>query len=237
MLVSELFEEIRNEANTNSAKASDDYLLTGINIDYGELVMLALKARGDHNFQIEESYTDLISTSGLTAGQSGYNGEYSWPTDLIRPIRAEVSFDGSTYNQCTVYDISDNRNTSEFNATQINGTFGEQNPYIRFERNSYFIRPLKTTAGNITGGIHIWYEKRQTALTESDTPAIEPNFHRLLALMGTARLMRKFRKEYSVNDRNEIYTEIAKLKSDFSNFYSNQVQENINLTPIPADYS
>lgn len=236
MLVSEIYTEIRSELQTNSTKVTDASLLVGVNIDYGELVMEALRARGDYNFQINEATTDLISTSGITAGQNGYNGEYAWATDVLKPTRLEVSFDGTKFYPATVYDISDKISKSEHSETDINNTFQQTNPYVRFERNSFFIRPLKTTAGNVTAGIHVWYEQRQATLTASDTPSIEPNFHRLFVLKGVLRVMRKFRTEYTVNDRQEVKNEINELTAKMNQFYSKQIDENVNLTTKFVNY-
>lgn len=236
MLVSEIYTEIRSELQTNSTKVTDASLLVGVNIDYGELVMEALRARGDYNFQMNEATTDLISTSGLTAGQNGYNGEYAWATDVLKPTRLEVSFDGTKFYPATVYDISDKISKSEHSETDINNTFQQTNPYVRFERNSFFIRPLKTTAGNVTAGIHVWYEQRQATLTASDTPSIEPNFHRLFVLKGVLRVMRKFRTEYTVNDRQEVKNEINELTAKMNQFYSKQIDENVNLTTKFVNY-
>lgn len=237
MLVSEIYSEIRQEANTNATKCSDSFLLTGVNLDYGELVMQALRSRGDFNFSMEEATTDLISTVGLVAGNNGYNGEYAWPSDLIKPVRTEVSFDGTTWNKAKIYDISDAENNSEHLQSSINNTFTSSEPYVRFERNSFFVRPLKDTAGNITSGIHIWYEKRQATLTASDTPVIEPNFHRLLVLRGAHRIMRKFWNEYPMNRRQEVDLQIQKLEAEFRNFYSNQIQENSFLSVAEDNFA
>lgn len=237
MLVSEIYTEIRSELQTNSTKVTDASLLVGVNIDYGELVMEALRARGDYNFQINEATTDLISTSGITAGQNGYNGEYAWATDVLKPTRLEVSFDGTKFYPATVYDISDKISKSEHSETDINNTFQQTNPYVRFERNSFFIRPLKTTAGNVTAGIHVWYEQRQATLTASDTPSIEPNYHRLFVLKGALRIMRKFRTEYTVNDRQEVKNEINELTAKMNQFYSKQIDENVNLTTKFINYA
>ena len=237
MLVSDIYQEIRSELQTNSTKVPDATLLVGVNIDYGELIMEALRARGDYNFQMNEATTDLISTSGLTAGQNGFNGEYAWATDVLKPTRLEVSFDGTNFYPATVYDITEKVSKSEHYATDINNTFQQTNPYVRFERNSYFIRPLKTTAGNVTAGIHVWYEQRQATLTASDTPSIEPNYHRLFVLKGALRIMRKFRTEYTVNDRQEVKNEINELTAKMNQFYSKQIDENVNLTTKFINYA
>lgn len=223
MTIQQIIEEIREtELNSNSTRFSNDYLLKGINIDDAELVMMYLNASPDHNFKIEEAYTTLKSSVGLVAGDTGYNGEYSFPSDLIKPLRAEISHDGVTWREATVYDITSSTANSEQNQTQIQDEFTENRPYVRFERDSYFVRPLKTSSGDITNGIHIWYEKRQEDTVIGDiataTPSIEPNFHRLYVLRGALRGMRKFRNDYSIQDRSELKKEIEKLEDQFKKF-------------------
>ena len=236
MVTSAIITEIRNSANTNSTKCDDTFILDGINIDYGEIVMQILRSRGDFNFGIEEATATLKSSVGLVAGDNGFNGEYSWPSDLIRPVRTEISFDGTTWNKAKVYDIVDAENNSEHLQSSIQGQFTSNNPYVRFERNSFFVRPIKDTAGDITGGIHIWYEKRQATLTTSDTPAIEPNFHRILSARGALRIMDKFWNEYPQNRRDELRVQIKELESELRAFYSTQIAENSFLTPIYDTY-
>lgn len=223
MVISDIIEEIRTtELNSNSTKFSDAYLLKGVNLDDAELVMMALNSAPDHNFKIGEAWTDLISSSGLVDGDVGYNGEYPFPAELIKPLRFEISFDGTTFTEATVYDIASSHATSEHNQTQVQDSFTTDRPYVRFERDSYFVRPLKTTAGNISNGIHIWYEKRQTAFLianiATDTPSIESNFHRLYVLRGALRGMRRYRNDYTSADRNEIKKELGSLEADFKKF-------------------
>ena len=48
------------------------------------------------------------TTTGLVAGNNGYNGEYAFPTNLLKPIRAEVRYTTTgTPLKCTVYDVTD----------------------------------------------------------------------------------------------------------------------------------
>lgn len=235
MTNSEIFDEIREELGGVSAtKVSNAYLLKGLNLDDGELVILALNASPDHNFKVGEAYTDLISTSGLVAEDVGFNGEYPFPSDLIKPTRFEISYDGTTFTQAGIYDIASSSASSEHNQTQIQSDFVETSPYVRFERDSYFIRPMKTTAGNISNGIHIWYEKRQTAFVigtiATDTPSIEANFHRLYVARGVLRAMRKFRNDYSENDRREYRKEVEKLEGKFEAHMKNRFKRPLRIT-------
>lgn len=219
-----IISEIRNELNTNSTRITDQYLVDGLNIDDGELVMVALNSAPDHNFKQAEAWTDFVSASGLIDGDIGFNGEYPFPTDLIKPLRAEVSYDGITWVEATVYDIASSPAQSEHNFDQVQGDFSQAQPYIRFERDSYFVRPLTETT--IAAGIHIWYEKRQPTMLvadiESDTPSIEVNFHRLYVVRGALRAMRKFRNDYNQNDRSELRNEQMDLEARFSKFMKNR---------------
>ena len=83
----------------------------------------------------------------------------------------------------------------------------------------------------------MWYEQRQSTLTASDTPSIEPNYHRLFVLKGALRIMRKFRTEYTVNDRQEVKNEINELTAKMNQFYSKQIDENVNLTTKFVNYA
>lgn len=235
MVISDIIDEIRTtELNSNSTKFSDAYLLKGVNLDDAELVMMALNSAPDHNFKLGEAWTDLLSSSGLVDGDIGYNGEYPFPSELIKPLRFEMSFDGTTFRECGIYDIASSHAASEHNQTQVQSDFNQDNPQVRFERDSYFVRPLKTTAGNITNGIHIWYEKRQTAFLianiATDTPSIEANFHRLYVLRGALRGMRRYRNDYTTADRNEIRKELEPLEAAFKKFMKERFKRPLRIS-------
>lgn len=151
-----------------------------LNTAYGHRILDILRVRVDKNASMQSAETDLISTAGLVAGDNGYNGEYAFPTDLLSPVRVEVSFDGVTWRKASVYEDGLNQG-SEFNEDQINGEFSQLYPAVNFERNSYKIRPLNALS-TVTGGIKITYEKRQVDFTDSTAPTeIEANLHDLLA--------------------------------------------------------
>ncbi len=237
MIVSDIFTEIRNECDTNSTKVSDAFLLVGVNLDYAEVVMQILKVKTDFNFNAKEAYATLLSVSGVAIGVPGYNGEYTFPSDLLRPIRVEISYDGEVWYPAKFYDVADNTVSSEEGIAENNSTnyqfpnWTQFAPFVRFERDSFFVRPLKTTTGNISGGIRIWYEKRQVALTAPDTPLFEENFHRLMVLRGALRVMRKFRKEYKKETRDEVKTELRELETEMMEFYKNRFKKQFVIRP------
>lgn len=237
---------IKNKAyrltNTNSTTflsgvAAD--ILEELNIQYGHRTLDILKVQVDRNASQTEATATLMSTSGLVAGDNGYNGEYAFPTDLLKPIRVEVSYDGETWYLASVYDIFDNEK-SEHEQDDVQANFSQSEPFVRFDRDSFFIRPLKTTAGNITAGIHIWYEQRQTDLT-SDSPAFEANLHDILAydLANQEYLMHK--KKYDADWKIQFDMERSKVEQRFLEFYKNRFKRNgifnINYSSSNLSYS
>lgn len=148
---------------------------------YGHRVLDILRVRVDKNASIKRYITTHFSTVGLVVGNIGFNGEYPFPADLLRPVRIEISYDGVTWTKCTIYDNALNEG-SEYNDTQLRELFSEQEPRVDFNRNSYMIRPPKTTSGNISRGIYIEYEARQVDFTSSTTPlAIDQNLQDILS--------------------------------------------------------
>jgi hypothetical protein len=170
--------------NTNSSTFLDGNstnLYVHLNTLYGHRVLDILRVRVDRNATINEATTTLKSTVGLVEGDNGFNGEYAFPSDLLKPVRFEVSYDGINFKKARIYDNALNLG-SEYNDTQLAGDFSEDAPCVDFTRNSFKIRPPKTTAGDITKGIYIEYEQRQTDFTSATTPTqIESNLQDILA--------------------------------------------------------
>lgn len=170
--------------NTNSSTFLDGNstnLYVHLNTLYGHRVLDILRVRVDRNATINEATTTLKSTVGLVEGDNGFNGEYAFPSDLLKPVRFEVSYDGETWLKARIYDNALNLG-SEYNDTQLKEDFSEDEPCVDFTRNSFKLRPPKTTAGDITKGIYIEYEQRQSDFTSSTAPTqIESNLQDILA--------------------------------------------------------
>lgn len=229
MLASEIISLARDLTNTNSTTLTDADALRWLNIAYRNRILDVLNIRVDKNATIKQVKTSLLSTVGLTVGNTGYNGEYPFPTDLLKPSRFEVSYDGVTWTKCEIYDNSINYG-SEFNDTQINADFSTSSPRVDFTRNSYKIRPLKETTGNITDGIYIEYEARQAALTASETPYLETSVCPVLAYDIAGMEAKKHWKKYDaiwINLYREGKAEAEKL---FKDFYTRNLPTRKNIT-------
>ncbi|MEI9966173.1 MAG: hypothetical protein WDN67_00635 [Candidatus Moraniibacteriota bacterium] len=236
MLVSAIRTLARRLAQTNSVTYSDADALIDFNVCYSGRILDILKIAVDRNASETEVTTPLLSSVGLVSPQIGFNGEYPFPTDLIRPLRIEVSYDGLTWRPVNFYDIYENP-LSEHEEGGIQAQFSEAAPFVRFERNSFFIRPLKTTAGNISAGIHIWYEMRQAELDENGTPDIETNLHTLLAFDMAVMFAVANPSIVDTTHLNRILGNRTEWEDRFDEHYKNQFKRNSYIVPNYPNYS
>lgn len=228
MTVATLTTLVHDLTNTNSTTFADASILTELNRRYGQRILDILHCSVDVNASIKEVTTSLVSTSGLTVGDLGYRGEYPFPTDLLRPVRADISFDGTSWYTADIYDLNDN-GTSEVTEDSINSVFSQSEPAVRFEHDSYFVRPVKDTTGDITGGIHLWYEKRQTDLT-TGSPDFEANLHDILAYDVSKLEFIKHADKYSANVINNFYTDFREVEKRFFQFYKDRFRRNMKFS-------
>jgi hypothetical protein len=220
----------RTLLNRNSTTFTDEEALTLLNVAYGKRILDILRTEVDRNAQITEAATTLLSTEGLSPGDNGYMGEYAFPSDLVKPLRVEVSYDGVSWNKCRIYDLNENL-ASEATEDSINRTFSTNHPYVEFSRNSFFIRPLKTTPGDISEGIRIWYELRQAELpTLASTPDLEPNLHDVLAFDIAEVKALNQSQSYDAKWWNLFNKMKAEAENKFFQFYKSQMKRNKGIT-------
>jgi hypothetical protein len=210
---------ITNKQESTFLDGSTTTFYEQLNVLYGHRVLDILRVRVDKNATIREATTNLISTVGLVEGDNGFNGEYSFPTDLLKPCRFEISYDGTTWTKCEIYDNSINYG-SEYNETQLRNDFSESSPYVDFSRNSYKVRPPKTTAGDITKGIYIEYEARQVDFTSATAPTeIEQNLQDILSYDLAEIEMIQHADKYSPQHLTLFRAKKQEVENRFLEFY------------------
>lgn len=214
---------LTNKSATTFLDANATNIYKHLNIAYGHRILDILRVRVDKNATIEEATTDLISTVGLSEGDNGYNGEYAFPADLLKPSRFEVSYDGKNWVKCEIYDNAVNYD-SEYNKEQLERKYSQSKPYVDFIRNSYKIRPPKNTAGNITKGIFIQYERRQADFTSTTAPSeIEQNLQDILAYDLAELEMIQHADKYTPQQLTLFRAKKAEVENRFLEFYKNNL--------------
>jgi hypothetical protein len=221
----QLFTRALRILDTNSTS----YPQTDFNSDLNESLSLRtmeiLRLKGYKQVTQTHSYTDLVSSDGLVAGDNGFNGEYSLPTDLLDIDRVEVTFDGTTWcviDKNGLYDISQNP-TSEQNATSINNNFSKSDPKITIIRGSMFIRPLTDTT--VSNGIHVFYSPRQSEMDEdTDVPDFEGNLHQCLIYDCAEMEMLSHPDSYGTLKERRIAKKKFQLDNEFKQFYRTRLK-------------
>lgn len=203
----------RSDANS----FDDSDLDRELNSAYRQVAILILQAQGYRNQFGKHSYTDLKDSTGLVEGDNGYQGQYSFPTSLLKPHRVEVKFaDDATPKLATVYDLSENNLFSEQSDDDLSSMAHQDNPIVRFNNDSYFIRPLNTSGADIVSGIHIWYEYRQPEMDDdTDVPNFEESFHEILCYMAAIEFYVRYPDKYN----RKAEQRLGEIKRDLSRFY------------------
>jgi hypothetical protein len=227
----QILTKARRYCKAGTGSYSDADMLIDLNLIQGEILMMILASHGYSNINLTEAYADLVDGDDLSPGDVGYNGEYPFPTDLLRPVRAEIQYDSSSDPvPVKIYDQSENPNSEQND--EINDQFSEDKPYIKFGRDSYFIRPIPED--DMTAGLHIWYVKRQDDLSEdTDVPILDQNFHRIYPL--------KLAVEYSLREPKLNSTkwerQIAILEDKIKEEYRSKLKFRKVLTPEFDDFT
>lgn len=240
MIGSEILDMSYDLVNRSEATFLDGSTTTfykRLNTLYGERILDILRVRVDKNATIQEATTDLISTVGLVAGDNGFNGEYAFPSDLLKPSRFEVSYDGKTWKKCEIYDNAVNT-SSEYDDDQLESKFSQDNPMVDFTRNSYKVRPPKNTSGDITNGIYIEYEKRQADFTSETAPTeIESNLQNILSWDLASLEIIMHSDKYSPQQIAVFNQKYQKVEERFLEFYKSNLPSKKTMTIQYQNYS
>lgn len=234
MNLTELRAKTRWITRSDATSFADADLDRELNSAYRQTAILILQAQGYRNQFGKHSYTDLIDNTGLVEGDNGYQGQYSFPTNLLKPHRVEVKFSAdSTPKLATVYDLSENTLFSEQSDDDLTEMAHQDNPIVRFNNDSLFIRPLNTSGANITNGIHIWYEYRQDEMdTGTDVPNFEESFHEILCYFAALEFYVRYPDKYN----RKAEQRLNELKRDLAKFYRARMSYKKTITPSAESF-
>lgn len=154
----------RRFANADSNSYPNPEIDASINRYYQTIVNEAIKSNDSWDFQGERATADLVADQK----------EYTFPTDLIKVKRVEITYDGTNWYKCRIFDIE--TRDGSLDDTTVNKDFTTTDPYVDLYDNSMFIYPIPSAA--VTGGLKIWYQKEITELSaDTDEPSIQESFH------------------------------------------------------------
>ena len=215
MTTQEIFDEVAFITKTDSVIYTNAEKLTGLNLLQNEAKMIMLRAQGYKHVTEDEFTTDFLSVNGLISGDFGYDGEYTFDTTWIKPYRFDVKFSTNTeFKTCKLYDYGQNDQT-EVDQDSVQNTFDILTPEVRFQRDSYKIRPLNT-GDTVVDGIHIWAETRQVAIAQTyETPILDVVFHDWYV----KKLALRYGKFRPGINRSDILLDVYSIEEKIYNFY------------------
>jgi hypothetical protein len=209
--------QLRNYArfltNTSSTTFTDADTLVSANVWYDILMGEVVAAMDDWDIGGE------LATADTVASQQ----EYTFPTDIFKIKRIEVTYDGVNWSVATRFDVNEMSRPTD--TTSISQNFSTSKPFVDTYDNSIFLYPIPTLA--ITGGIKIFYEPLATQLSSgSDEPNISRPYH-----IGIAYGMAQdYLKKYITSSGNDaklltIGNDLLKLRNEMKEYYRSRNQD------------
>lgn len=215
----------RRFSNTDSTTYTDADMDASLNVYYDLFVNEILESMDGWDFQGE------VATAALVTDQQ----EYSFPTDIMKIKRVEVTYDGTNWYNVAFMDI--NERGAATDTTSISNDFSESKPYADLHDNSLFLYPIPGSGS--AAGLKIWYEKLPTALSAAtDEPVIARQFQTGLAY-GAAKDYLETNGDIPGNDIRLVQAQknLGIIISNMKQFYNKRNQDrDIVALPIFEDY-
>lgn len=229
MIRSELASRVLRILDTNATA----YTATDFNDDFNEAIairmMQILRFNGFKNISQDQAYTDFVSITGLVEGQSGFNGEFSIPSDLLDIERIEITYDGTNWfiiskENGNLYDVSENRG-SEQDQAEIQSKHNTSNPCAMILGGSFFIRPLNNGVTRVNG-LKVFYSPRQVDISSDIAPSFEANLHQALIYDCAELEMMSHPEKYSQLKESRIARKKIQVDKEFVSFYRRRFKPN-----------
>ena len=167
----------------------------------------------------EWDFQGEIATSDLVANQQ----EYTFPTDILKIKRIEVSYDGTTWKEASPMDVNERGGAND--TTTIGQDFISSSPFYDLMDTGLMLYPIPSA--NVTGGIKIWYEKLQAYLSaDTDEPNFARPFHKGLCYGASKDYFEDYLEKEGFKDKMITATQnmqevIARMKA----FYRRRNQD------------
>ncbi len=151
--------------DTDTTTFTNSDLDASLNMYYDLFVSEIIDAMDEWDFSAEIATTDLVANQQ----------EYTFPTDILKIKRVEVTYDGSNWKKAEPMDVNEVGTATD--ATTVGGHFTQSEPYFDLMDTGMMLYPIPSSA--VTGGLKIWYEKLAAQLSsDTDEPSIARPFHK-----------------------------------------------------------
>jgi len=199
--------------NSNTTTYSDADLDAAINSYYDLFCTEILDAMDDWDFGAEIATTDLVANQQ----------EYSFPSDILKIKRMEITYDGTNWYEVTSLDVNERSSTAD--STSVAADFDQSEPFYDLMDDSLMLYPIPTAA--VSDGLKIWYSKLPTELSSvTSEPNFARPFHKGLAYGAAKDFFEKYLdKEGNATKMKNADTNIEKTIARMKAFYRKRHQD------------
>lgn len=158
---------------------------------------------------------------------------YAFPSDLLRLKRAEITFDGSTWQKLHSADDGDFEGFP-LDQTTINARFAQADPYIDILGDYFYLRPVPTAS--VTAGLRIWYIQRPSLLSTLSSSINTPlDYHGYLTYGLAGEIATRLGNETLAATMFQKWEDgLAKIEKYFSPLNEDQW---VNMKTLPIRYT
>jgi len=180
---------------------------------------------------------DLFGVRASTNINTVANQEaYALPSDCIRVKRVEISYDGSPQNwKKPRYQDAGQVESFALSPININNYYSVANPYYDIFGNYIYVRPIPLTS--VSGGLFLWYIKRQDPITNISTDTINTpaDFHGYLAYGVAGEIATRQGNDALAASMFQKW-EDGRIKVE-NQFPPLDLDRQLDFQPYPVDYS
>lgn len=230
MTLENLQSQVRELTNTDSSSYTDAQISANLTRWAHLFTTEILDSQDEWEFQGETATTDL------TADQQ----EYTFPTDILKIKRIEITYDGTNWYKVNIWDSSERGYSLD--SDEISD-FSEETPYAELFDKSMLLYPIPDESQ--TAGLKVWYSEEivgedsdgddiTSFSASTDKPNIKEAFQRGL-ILGAA-------KDYAQKFQNWDLFKIAdseqeKIISRMKQFYGSRIQDRKVIIKTASDLS
>lgn len=186
------------------------------NVWVGNVVAWILQARDEWDYDDSNHTTYPILTANLVSGQD----YYTFPTDIFKIQRVEVTFDGTTWKKANYFDQANF--DKALDATTIASNFSTSEPYYDTSYDSF--RLLPTPTANVTAGLKIYIAREFDAFTTADTTQ-EPGFDSLWHYIIPLGIAFEWSKAKGLSQVNTLKTELLEAEQRLKQYYGDKQED------------
>ena len=199
-----------------------------INVNYHKVVTMVLAAKDEWDFDDpNHANTGFLKTYNLVSGTQTVTLPLS--DKILKVKRAEVSYDGTTWQRLSPMDLNEYGGTSD--STAIASNFSKATPYYDVHGNYVYLYPIPDAT--VANGLKLWVTREIVEFTTADTtqePGIDEPFHDMIAVGASL----DYAFAHGLENAGALASKLSDFEARIKQYYGSR-QEDRAMTLRPSD--